>query len=337
MRTHVYLVQAIAQYFDAVGRVVAVRIDKTPDKSGTPRVWVEFETQAAAHDACELSGQVRIVFREPVTCALAALVALALLRYIGRGLAKSQLHGYQQMALTRALTSAQEVYGTAIRVQPSKSAIHSNGLLRGDRPPGTEAATAVVPATQHMASPGIPSPAAVAQHLVQAQHAMRPRPTGSTSSGERADMDEAPPGTTTPAEVESESRRMGAAALMQHEWQPAGDAAHPEAVPASEPAPYPDPAENGAAGDAAALNGEAAAAMDADAAALPDAADHDGEGEAGHAGTNGFADGHASGVLSVLLRSLLHAAGSVMVSPCALAQTKRMAKPRQSGPPMQPY
>ena len=59
--SHVCFVQAIAEYFDAVGRVVAVRIDKTPDKSGTPRVWVEFETQAAAHDACELSGQVRSV------------------------------------------------------------------------------------------------------------------------------------------------------------------------------------------------------------------------------------------------------------------------------------
>ncbi len=209
-----------------------------------------------------------------------------------------------------AFTDAQEVYGTAVRVQPSKSAIHSNGLLRGDRPPGTEAATGGPPATQHLASPGIPSPAAVAQHLAQAQHAMRPRPAGSTSSSERADMDEAPPGTTTPAEVESESRRMGAAALMQHEWQPAGDAAHPETVPASEPAPYPDPAQNGAsdAGDAAAMDGEAAAATDADTAALPDGADHDGEGEAGHAGTNGFADGHASGLLSVLLRSLLHAA-----------------------------
>jgi len=77
MRTHVCFVQAIAQYFDAVGRVVAVRIDKTPDKSGTPRVWVEFETQAAAHDACELSGQVRIAFSEPVTCTLSAAVALA--------------------------------------------------------------------------------------------------------------------------------------------------------------------------------------------------------------------------------------------------------------------
>ena len=51
-------VQAIAAYFDAVGRVLAVRIDKTPDKNGSPRVWVEFETQGAAHDACELSGQV---------------------------------------------------------------------------------------------------------------------------------------------------------------------------------------------------------------------------------------------------------------------------------------
>ena len=56
---HAQFVQAIAEYFDAVGRVLAVRIDKTPDKSGTPRVWVEFETPSAAHDACELSGHVR--------------------------------------------------------------------------------------------------------------------------------------------------------------------------------------------------------------------------------------------------------------------------------------
>ena len=202
----------------------------------------------------------------------------------------------------------QEVYGAAIRVQPSKSAIHSNGLLRGDRPPGTEAGTAGAPAPQHLASPGIPSPAAVAQHLAQAQHAMRPRPAGSTSSSEHADMDEAPPGTTTPAEVESESRRMGVAALMQHEWQPAGDAAHPETVPASEPAPYPDPAENGVAdaANAADLSGEAAADADADVAASPDEADHDGEGAARHAGANGFGDGHAPGaLLSTLLRSPL--------------------------------
>ena len=66
-------VQAIAQYFDAVGRVTAVRIDKAPDKSGTPRVWVEFETQAAAHDACELSGQVRTAASEAVPFALPAL------------------------------------------------------------------------------------------------------------------------------------------------------------------------------------------------------------------------------------------------------------------------
>jgi hypothetical protein len=51
--------QAVASYFEAVGRVTAVRINRSADKSGAPRVWVEFETQGAAHDACELSGQVR--------------------------------------------------------------------------------------------------------------------------------------------------------------------------------------------------------------------------------------------------------------------------------------
>ena len=166
-----------------------------------------------------------------------------------------------------------------------------------------------MPVTPALASPGIPSPAAVAQHLAQAQHAMRPRPAGSTSSSERvADMDEAPPGTTSAAEAESESRRMGAAALMQHEWQPAGGAPPPEAAPAIESAPHPDPAQNGAAdaGDAGAMHEEVAAAADAGAdvaASREDGADHDGEGAAGHAGTNGFADGHAPGVLCMLLRS----------------------------------
>ena len=202
--------------------------------------------------------------------------------------------------------TAQEVYGAAIRVQPSKSAIHSNGLLRGDRAPGTEAVTAGLPATLQAASPSIPSPAAVAQHLAQAQHAMRPRPAGSTSSSERVtDMDEAPPGTTTAAEAEPESRRIGAAALMQHEWQPAGDAPQPDAAPASEAAPHPDPAQNSAAegSDAATVYEEAAAALDADAdvAALPDADGAAHDGEDGHAGANGFAEGHAQGMLSELL------------------------------------
>ena len=140
-----------------------------------------------------------------------------------------------------------------------------------------------------MAPPAIPTAGAVAQHLAQAQHTTRPRPAGSTSSSERAaDPDEAPPGTTDVTEAESESRRMGAAALMQHEWQPAGNA------PPSEPAQT-------HANDAAAMDQEVAAAAAANGASVPDlrnAASDDVEDAQKHAGVNGFAEGHGQGMLS---------------------------------------
>ena len=130
---------------------------------------------------------------------------------------------------------------------------------------------------------------------------MRARPAGSTSSSDRAaDLDEAPPGTTTNAEAESESRRMGAAALMQHEWQPAGEALPAEAAPAWDPAVFSEPARTAPAdaGDAAAMDEEVGPGADADGAALPNAGDAATNDPApAHARTNGFAEGHGTGML----------------------------------------
>ena len=104
--------------------------------------------------------------------------------------------------------------------------------------------------------------------MAAAARTERPRPADSTSSSERAaDLDEAPPGTVKPADTESESRRMGAAALMQHEWRQSDGAAVAEAPQAHASGEGPDDA-------------------------------------AGHEGTNGYADGHRPGVRMSLTLAL---------------------------------